>query len=85
MYSARSIGRVSLINGSISVLINYYRKVLGSFSERLYWFGSLPLCISISFYSYLYVLPIVFSFYTSMHFLLLYVLSLYLFILYLLL
>uniref|UniRef100_A0AAU8KZN7 Uncharacterized protein n=1 Tax=Acinetobacter phage vB_Ab_1137_KEN_07 TaxID=3158854 RepID=A0AAU8KZN7_9CAUD len=35
----RSLGR-SLINGSISVLINYYRKVLGSFSERLYWFGS---------------------------------------------
>uniref|UniRef100_A0AAU8KZG5 Uncharacterized protein n=1 Tax=Acinetobacter phage vB_Ab_1137_KEN_05 TaxID=3143020 RepID=A0AAU8KZG5_9VIRU len=33
------LGR-SLINGSISVLINVYREVLGSFSERLYWFGS---------------------------------------------
>uniref|UniRef100_A0AAU8KYD2 Uncharacterized protein n=1 Tax=Acinetobacter phage vB_Ab_1137_KEN_06 TaxID=3143021 RepID=A0AAU8KYD2_9VIRU len=43
----RSLGR-SLINGSISVLINYYRKVLGSFSERLYWFGSLPLCTFIT-------------------------------------
>ncbi|QQM15035.1 hypothetical protein CPT_Paty_001 [Acinetobacter phage Paty] len=34
-----------------TTLINVYREVLGSFSERLYWFGSLPLCISLSIHS----------------------------------
>ncbi|CAL1776824.1 hypothetical protein BRC2024_YMPIZCAT_CDS_0045 [Acinetobacter phage vB_AbaP_Margaret] len=49
MYSARNIARESLGGSLISYLINVYRKVLGSFSEHLYWFGSLPLCISTSF------------------------------------
>lgn len=51
-----SIGR-SLIN----YLISYLRKVLGSFFECLYWFGSLPLC---SFFLYLYA----FALYVSTNF-----------------
>ncbi|QYC50686.1 hypothetical protein 3043_01 [Acinetobacter phage vB_Api_3043-K38] len=44
-----SIGREITYQYLSTTLINVYRKVLGSFSERLYWFGSLPLCSSIVF------------------------------------
>uniref|UniRef100_A0AAU8KVN3 Uncharacterized protein n=1 Tax=Acinetobacter phage vB_Ab_1137_KEN_03 TaxID=3158853 RepID=A0AAU8KVN3_9CAUD len=44
MYSARKIAGVSLGRSLISYLINVYRKVLGSFYECLYWFGSRCWC-----------------------------------------
>ncbi|QQO92922.1 hypothetical protein CPT_Pipo_001 [Acinetobacter phage Pipo] len=71
------LGR-SLENHLSTTLISYLRKVLGSFSERLYWFGSLPLCRSsasmhffiYSFYTFLSIT----SYYSSYHYSYIYIL-----------